>query len=298
MAKDYTKATWIDEVLGGGGIPLYDIDGGSIGNDVTIEQVETVSVAGTELNAAKMNNIETGIDALDTFLKETISEITVSAGVLTVTKTRHKIQPESGTADNVDTISGIPTDTFGILVASDPGTDTLTFKHGTGNISCFGGDDLELSEGVVFYYYNGTTVFLAGGGGSAGSKGTYSPALTNLTIGSGTVEAYYQQSGDVVIGYVTITLAADSSVSGQIGIGLPVTAAFEQGAPLGYANYHEYGGAYYYGQGQWGGGGNRADMKAGNSSASYLSLSNTNTNVPFTWGTDDRILFNFHYIAA
>lgn len=65
MTKIYTKNTWIDEVLGGGGTPLYDIDGGSIGNNVAIEQVETVSQAGSDFNASRMNNLENGVDDID-----------------------------------------------------------------------------------------------------------------------------------------------------------------------------------------------------------------------------------------
>lgn len=89
MAKIYTKNTWIDEVLGGGGIPLYDIDGGSIGNNVTIEQVETVSQAGSEFNASRMNNLENGADGLDSKVSHVLSEgyklvPSVSSGNLTL----------------------------------------------------------------------------------------------------------------------------------------------------------------------------------------------------------------------
>lgn len=229
MAKDYTKATWIDEVLGGGGTPLYDIDGGSIGNDVTIEQVETVSVAGTELNAAKMNNIETGIDDIDTFLKEAASEITVSSGGITVTKSRHSVQPESGTSDTIDTISGMDADTFLILYVSDEGTDTLTLEHGTGNLDCPHGQDFDFSNGLLLLYYDGTTVYLMAtqkysiqamytAGGNAPVPGSSTRYLGFYDLPTGFISNIYNLSilRDCVITNLSITSNSTQPATGDL----------------------------------------------------------------------------------
>ena len=67
MAKIYTKNTWTDELLAGA--ERYDIKdnaGSAIESNVQINLTTPVAVAGSEVNAARMNNIETGIDALDT----------------------------------------------------------------------------------------------------------------------------------------------------------------------------------------------------------------------------------------
>ena len=68
MAKVYTKgSTVVDEVLSGA--ERYDIkdNGGTpIESNVQINLATSVSVAGTAINAARLNNIETGIDTLDT----------------------------------------------------------------------------------------------------------------------------------------------------------------------------------------------------------------------------------------
>lgn len=101
-------------------------------------------------------------------LMVTATEITVSAGVLTVTQDHHKVQPESGTADDIDTISGLADGQWCEIHASDAGTDTLTFKHGTGNLSCFGGSDIALSQGLVRVRLSGSTVYVIGGGGGGG----------------------------------------------------------------------------------------------------------------------------------
>lgn len=119
--------------------------------------------------AAHQNDRGGEVTAVENFLKETPTELTVSSGVLTVTKSRHRVQPQSGTADDIDTISGIPSHTFLILYATDEGTDTLTFKHGTGNLSCFGAADIALSHGFVLCYYDGSVVYVAGGGSAGGA---------------------------------------------------------------------------------------------------------------------------------
>jgi hypothetical protein len=69
MPKLYTKATWVDEVLSDD--ERYDIadDGGTpIESNVQINLATAVAQAGTALDAAKMNNVEDGLDALDTLL--------------------------------------------------------------------------------------------------------------------------------------------------------------------------------------------------------------------------------------
>jgi hypothetical protein len=170
MPKIYTKNTWTDELLADDPVE-YSINGEE---GVTIELVTDVITPGSPVNADRMNNIEEGIDGLDDkvvgiddYLLGTPTEKTVSTGVLAVDKSRHSVQPESGTEDDIDVISGMPVNSHLTLYASDWGTDTLTFKHGTGNISCFGGADVQLSEGFVICFYDGTFVYLSGGGGEA-----------------------------------------------------------------------------------------------------------------------------------
>lgn len=98
-------------------------------------------------------------------LKLAATELTVSSGAITITQLTHKIQPESGTSDELDTISGTAAGQWGILFISDDGTDSFTIKHGTGNLSCNGQTDIEWDGGLVVWYSDGTTVFISGGGG-------------------------------------------------------------------------------------------------------------------------------------
>lgn len=91
------------------------------------------------------------------------TELTISSDAITITQNAHKLQPETGTSDDLSTINGTSDGDFGILYASDFGTDIITIKHNVGNIICFGGSDLSLSNGMVVWYSNGTKVFCAGG---------------------------------------------------------------------------------------------------------------------------------------
>lgn len=69
MAKLYTKNTWQDEVLSGN--ERYNVleDGGaSIHSNIQIALATAVAQAGTPATAARLNNIENGVDAVDTLL--------------------------------------------------------------------------------------------------------------------------------------------------------------------------------------------------------------------------------------
>ena len=127
------------------------------------------------------------------FLREVATELTISSDAVTLTQLNHKLQPQSGTSDNLSTINGTTAGQSGVLYASDYGTDTITIKHNVGNILCMGAADITLSYGCVFWYSDGTKVFISGGGGGGSSSGggdtirtkyiiTPSVASNNLTI--------------------------------------------------------------------------------------------------------------------
>lgn len=76
MTKLYSKNTWVDEVLAGD--ERYDIaeDGGTpIESNVQISLATGVTQAGTAADAARMNNIEDGIDAIDDRLDDLDTEV-------------------------------------------------------------------------------------------------------------------------------------------------------------------------------------------------------------------------------
>jgi len=74
MAKLYTKNTWVDETLAD--VERYDIaedDGTPYKADMQITLATAVAVAGSPVNAARMNNLEDGLDAVDTRLSDLVA---------------------------------------------------------------------------------------------------------------------------------------------------------------------------------------------------------------------------------
>lgn len=136
---------------------------------------------GTPANAV----IATQLSDLYKSAYKAATEKTVSSGVLTVDQSSHTVQPETGTSDDINTISGMKAHTFLVLYAADEGTDTLTFKHGTGNLSCFGAADVALSHGLVVCYYDGTVVYVSGGGGKQSQNDTVTTG--NVTLIENTI---------------------------------------------------------------------------------------------------------------
>jgi len=99
-------------------------------------------------------------DIVDLNLNEA-TELTIDgAGAITLTQAVHKLQPNAGVADDLDDINGMTAGSLAALYVTDEGVDTITVKHGTGNISCLGDHDVTISEGGIFVYYDGAVVYV------------------------------------------------------------------------------------------------------------------------------------------
>jgi hypothetical protein len=117
--------------------------------DITSSVDQSLMVEGTTANVADVttmiNNMITVINAMlnggqpfDRLLFESAETLTIAAGVTTApTKSLVIVAAESGTSDDLDTIT-TSNNRFAVFWA-DSG-DTITFKHGTGNINLNGGD--------------------------------------------------------------------------------------------------------------------------------------------------------------
>ena len=175
-----------------------------------------------DVMAVDVNELQEALEAHEFLTLKAATELTIADGEITVIQACHKIQPQSGTADDLDTISGMDTGDLLILYVADAGTDTITIKHGTGNISCAGGADIDLSEGAIICYYDGTTVYISGGGGGGGAsplttKGdlyTYDSADARLPVGADDTIPIADSGETVGIrwGNQTMTLIADAEL--------------------------------------------------------------------------------------
>ena len=138
MAKTYTKNTWIDEVLAGA--ERYDIkENGGAAYKSTMQIVLSTAItqAATALTAALMNNLETGVDTLDTIISRMRSLTTqaTAAGTTTLSVTSDRYQEFTGTTTQTIAMPAVSTlvlgDKFTIINSS---TGALTVNSSGGNL--------------------------------------------------------------------------------------------------------------------------------------------------------------------
>lgn len=122
-----------------------------------------------------------GINAYSLRMAEPGSELTISSGAITPVASVHTVGAESVTTDDLDTINTSGFDQLSVnsithrprLILRAASGDTITVKHGTGNISLNGAADYALSgDKQVELSWNGTNwtdlaVPGSGGGGSS-----------------------------------------------------------------------------------------------------------------------------------
>lgn len=96
---------------------------------------------------------------------------TISSGSITIGPGLFRIQPESGTSDDLTQISGLAAGQSAVIYVDDAGTDTITWKHGSDNISVLGGSDITHSTGAVAVVSDGTDVYAIGSGAGGGGGG-------------------------------------------------------------------------------------------------------------------------------
>lgn len=143
--------------------------------------------------------------------------------------------------------------------------------------------------------------------GSSWAWQSWTPTWTNLTVGNGTVNAKYVQTGKTVFyrlvlvmgsttsvgvgGYVTFTLPAPYISPGSSG-----TASIM----IGQAWFEDTGTANYQGQVHTGaiGSGSVAYISASTTGGVYRQAAYINATIPFTWGTGDSINCYGFYEAA
>lgn len=133
-----------------------------------------------------------------------------------------------------------------------------------------------------------------------GAWQTYTPTWTNVTLGTGsTVEGAYVKAGRTVFWRAYLTIGTGGSVSGNVSVSLPVTAAAgvatNLGAP-GLAIYDDFTGGMYPGGFEY----TTTTVRffAFDSSATYAGRALLTAAIPFTWAVSDKIRCSGFYEAA
>jgi hypothetical protein len=142
---------------------------------------------------------------------------------------------------------------------------------------------------------------LAIGNTVIGTYTAYTPTLTNITIGNGTITAYYCRVNDFVHAIGKILFGSTTVVTGaNINATLPVNAdTSPTNVPWGWVSFvDQSAGSIVQGTNSLSGSGDRAWFQVLVATGSYATMSNISATVPFTWADTDYISFNICYKAA
>jgi hypothetical protein len=121
----------------------------------------------------------------------------------------------------------------------------------------------------------------------------YTPTLTNVTIGNGTVSARYSVIGKTLFYEGKLTRGSTTSFSGGVNISLPKTISTTNKSnecPIGIGTALDSGNAVYYAPPIYGGSATSFYIVAAKADTTYTTISSSgavNATVPFTWGTGD-----------
>ena len=124
---------------------------------------------------------------------------------------------------------------------------------------------------------------------------THTPTWTNLTIGNGTQVFRYGQINKLVFLYGKLTFGSTTSITGAVTFTLPVTAKEANG--LGSAAFTDAGNLAYFGY-CFLSSTTSGKLAAVKSDATYTTIADLSSTVPFTWGNTDELSLQLVYEAA
>ncbi|NBQ97757.1 MAG: hypothetical protein EBU12_05965 [Microbacteriaceae bacterium] len=184
------------------------------------------------------------------------------------------------------------------------GAGVCTITAGTATVNTASSLALaQYESGTLDFNSTSNAIFIKGAGASSsgGTWAAWTPTLSNLTIGNGTVTARYAQVGKIVNFYVKITLGSTSSVGTEPRVTWPVTPANTTAAQNALINYvfEDSGLSRYFGA---------SDpitnsttefrFVVNNASATYVTSTQITSSIPITWGTSDALYAMGTYEAA
>ncbi len=159
--------------------------------------------------------------------KTAASALGIVSGAVTATQNLHTITSETGTTDDLTTITAAADRT--LLVIQATATHTITVKHGTGNISLNGAADFVLSgDKALLLYWNGTAWVDLGAGGAAGALANHDHS--GDAGDGGTFDAANLASSAATDGQV-LTADGSGGAAWEDAPGSPLTVEEQDGAP-------------------------------------------------------------------
>lgn len=168
-----------------------------------------------------------------------------------------------------------------------------------------GTNDASFNDGTGIAASAITPEKLLTGTGTAWGYTSYTPALTNATLGNGTLTSYYKQIGKHVHYYGRFTLGSTSAVATGPRVALPVTASSNytvaaQTYTIGTIYYEDTGVSGYLGLPSLGAASGLTTFSTASLAASgtYVQTSGVTSTAPFTWATGDSMAWSVNYEAA
>jgi hypothetical protein len=178
MGKIYAKNTWLDRIISGAlRYDIKDNSGTSLYSQVQILLHNTVTQAGSALLAAWMNNIEGGVDAIDTLTADKLAPITLAGTSTAYTLTTIGASALT-TGEQWQIIPNVTAGATPTLNRDGKGAKNLKYYDSTGTKqSC---------SATTFYanvpykiQYDGTDYMVSGVAISGGSGGGVYPYMSN-----------------------------------------------------------------------------------------------------------------------
>jgi hypothetical protein len=127
---------------------------------------------------------------------------------------------------------------------------------------------------------------------------TWTPTFSNFTKGSATITARYTMINKTIHYYMSVKLAADSSMGTNPNFSLPVTSVtYPNSTPIGQAHILDTGAAEFLGT-VISASTTVAEFLVSNASGTYLSFTRATATVPMTWTTNDTFEVSGTYEAA
>lgn len=153
-----------------------------------------------------------------------------------------------------------------------------------------------LDDTNLLYVYDGSgwVSFSPSGVAGSGAWNAFTPSLTNMTIGNGTLACYWIQIGKTIHARGRLTWGSTTSVAGAISIGLPATAS-SNGSFTGSLTMRA-GGVDYLGY--IAPTTTTIAVSAVGSAGTYANRVTTSATIPGTWTSADNITFSITYEAA
>ncbi len=136
-----------------------------LGSNFELEVIGANVYSKAEIDAFLLGKVDK-----DLFNLVTSASATISGGVVSLPQSTQTLIPETGATDDLDTVNGMADGELR-LIRVDTATDTITLKHGTGNLVLPDDSDFELTGNTeIILHRDGASIRMIGGAGGGGGS--------------------------------------------------------------------------------------------------------------------------------